>query len=353
MITLAQSTAPSWFRPNRRMRWHLLLIYPWFIPLISYLLLGERYLSNAQTFVLVSGINLTIALLCMLTIDRLIRQIVGWYPELHQALKRVSLLFLMFSITTPFYILGGIWLYHHFSLFGYVYDPETTKYILLFNIVANIVSVAACESIHSLAKWRETTLQKEQLHKATLQGQFESLKSQVNPHFLFNTLNSLSSLITDEPQRAELFVDEMANVYRYLLQTNDRELTTLSTEIAFISSYFHLLKTRYGQGIELDIAIASECLENRLPPLTLQILVENAVKHNVILANKPLCITILTTPAQQLVVQNNLQRKTTRVASNKVGLANIAAKYRLLAQSDVVIQENTDHFTVILPLLNR
>ena len=352
MIAISQPTTPRWFRPNHRMKWHLLLVYPWFIPLISYLLLGDAYLSSTRTFVLASGINLTIALLCMMTIDRLIKLIVGWYPELRQALKRVLLLFVMFSITTPAFILGGMGLYAYFNWFGYVYDPTAVKYMLMFNVVANIISVAACESIHSLTKWRETTLEKEQLRKATLQGQFESLKSQVNPHFLFNTLNSLSSLIVDEPQKAELFVDEMSNVYRYLLQTNDRELTSLSTEIAFINSYFHLLKTRYGQGIELDVTVATDCLERRLPPLTLQMLVENAVKHNVILASKPLSIDIATTPNQHLIVRNNLQRKTTRVASNKVGLANITAKYRLLAQSDVVIQEDTEHFTVVLPLLN-
>ncbi len=353
MTALVHQQMPRWFKPTHQLKLHFMLLFPWFIPLISYLLLGRIYLQDIPTFLSVSAINLTIALTCLLTIDWLTKLIIGWLPDLSQALTRVTLLFLMFSTVTPAFILGSIWTYDHFHWFGYSFDWTVVKYILIFNVLANVVSVAVSESMHSLAKWRETMLEKEQLRKATLQGQVESLKNQVNPHFLFNTLNSLSSLINDEPERAELFVDEMANVYRYLLQTNDRELTLLSTEINFITSYFHLLKTRYGQGIELEVTIADAFMEERLPPLTLQMLVENAVKHNVIMANKPLHISIRTTPDRRLIVQNTLQRKASRTASNKVGLANISAKYRLLAQAEVVVQETDDQFTVILPLIEK
>jgi two-component system LytT family sensor kinase len=338
-------------RLRKQSQWHFLLLFPWFIPLISYWVVGDRYLAHLDTFLSATLLNLTIASLCLFTLDQLTQWVIQRYPNLGQTWQRVWRLLLVFVLVTPFFILGGIFIYESFHLFGYHHNPSATGQILLLNLVANLVSVGIDECVYSLNKWRENTLEKEQLKKVYLQSQYESLKSQVNPHFLFNSLNSLSSLIADEPERAEEFVDEMSKVYRYLLQTNEDELTTLETEMRFIQSYFHLLKTRYGAGIRLEIVIAEPFLAYQLPPLTLQMLVENAVKHNVIHANKPLLIEIKTTKVGRLVVRNNLQRKTGRVASNQVGLSNILAKYRLLAQSDPIVTSDNSYFTVALPLM--
>jgi two-component system, LytTR family, sensor kinase len=351
-------------------KWQLLLVFPWFIPLITYLLLGPRYLQHWPTFVGATLLNALIGVSCQLLLDLLTQRIARRYADLRQTGQRLALLLLAFMVITPIFILVPMWFYEHWHLFGYEAQAGVKSRILLFNVVINVISVGAFESMYSLTKWRENMLEKEQLKKVTLQSQYESLKNQVNPHFLFNTLNSLSSLIADEPERAEQFVDEMAKVYRYLLQTNrrpeeagngDGELTTLAAEMAFINSYFHLLKTRYGQGIQLEVSLIDSDMNCLLPPLTLQMLVENAVKHNVIHANKPLVIEIRSIPAGRLMVRNNLQRKTTRVLSNQVGLSNITAKYRLLAQrrtsyssaaSGVVVDESETYFSIILPLLD-
>jgi LytS/YehU family sensor histidine kinase len=184
----------------------------------------------------------------------------------------------------------------------------------------------------------------------------------VSPHFLFNSFNSLSSLIADEPEKAEQFVNEMARVYRYLLQTTGPgapageadELATLERELAFIESYFHLLKTRHGPGLHLTVAVADEYRQHRLPPLALQLLVENAVKHNVILPHRPLHIDIATTAHGALRVRNNLQQKATRAGrfeSTQIGLANIRNRYQLLAQAEPLIESDSLYFTVTLPLL--
>lgn len=179
-----------------------------------------------------------------------------------------------------------------------------------------------------------------------------ALQAQLSPHFLFNSLNSLSALIADEPSKAERFVDELSSVYRYLLQANDRELTSLATEMKFINSYYHLLETRYGQGIFLNVSIENACQECLLPPLTLQLLIENAVKHNVVSPNHPLTIQIFTTGNNSLVVRNNLQRKgTNRFTSTKKGLQNINMKYRLLNQPPLDICESDDVFDVVVPLI--
>lgn len=205
------------------------------------------------------------------------------------------------------------------------------------------------ETINFLEHWQRAIIETEQLKKDHLQSKLDALKNQINPHFLFN---SLSSLIEDDPAQAEQFVDEMSSVYRYLLRSNETELVTLETEMAFAQSYFHLLSTRYGGHIRLELAVDACYHDHLMPPLTLQLLLENAVKHNVILAQQPLYISIETV-ADQLVVRNNLQRKATRILSNQVGLANIATKYRLLGAGEVMVYDDDSFFTVTLPLIGQ
>ncbi len=375
MMSISMPLSRPWFRPTNQFRWQLLVLLPWFIPGVTYLLLGPRYVSHWPTFAGATGLNAGVAVGCQLLLDGLTQRVTARYPGLHQSGKRLGLLLTVFMTVTPVFVLGTLWGYTHFQWFGYVPKPGLLPRILLVNVVANIVSAGAFESLYSLTRWRENMLENEALKKTNLQSQYESLKNQVNPHFLFNTLNSLSALIADEPERAQTFVDEMAKVYRYLLQTNrnptdpDGELTTLAVELTFIQSYFHLLKTRYGAGIELDVLVNPADEASLLPPLTLQMLVENAVKHNVIQAGKPLRIEIQSAPGGYLLVRNNRQRKTSRpdrppVLTNRLGLTNIREKYRLLAQrrldpaailtgdGAIRIDETDTSFTLYLPLLN-
>ena len=202
-----------------------------------------------------------------------------------------------------------------------------------------------------LRRQLEADLILEQLKQQHTEAQMKALQSQVNPHFLFNALNTLSSLIDETPSQAIDYVDELSSVYRYLLRAGDGELTTLSQEMGFIQSYFHLLRTRYGNGVHTDLLTMDTHKEALLPPLTLQLLVENAVKHNVVLPHQPLTIRIRTTPERQLVIENNIQRRKVRVESNGVGLSNIAFKYKLLNQSSPHIEEVDGWFRVTLPLL--
>ncbi|GAB3916788.1 sensor histidine kinase [Larkinella terrae] len=197
----------------------------------------------------------------------------------------------------------------------------------------------------------EAELVQERLEKEKTDVQLRAMQAQVNPHFLFNSLNSLSSLIDDDPQRASRFVDQLSVVYRYLLRANEQPLTTLANELDFIQSYFHLLKTRHGDGLAVTIQVNADDLTQLLPPLTLQLLVENAVKHNVISTRRPLSIEILSDGTGQLTVRNNLQRKTTRIFSNGVGLSTITARYQKLRQPAPVVSEEKGQFAITLPLI--
>ena len=207
------------------------------------------------------------------------------------------------------------------------------------------------EAVYYFARLLQAEKEKEQLQKENLQTQLDSLKQQVNPHFLFNSLNTLSYLIGEDPEKAEEFLDEMCKVYRYLLRNNENELTNLATELQFIRSYFHLLKTRYGDNLHLDLAIEPCYEQSLLPSLTLQLLVENAVKHNVIHKDYPLTVHISTQPNGQLLVKNNLQKKVQNVPSNQVGLSNIASKFNLLKQPEIEVTQTETEFMVSVPLI--
>ncbi|GAA4453366.1 histidine kinase [Nibrella saemangeumensis] len=328
-------------------------MFPWFIPLIGYLLLGNPYLTQPRVFFTATAINLSVATITFFTMDALVLGISTRFSGMKQTGRRILFMFLAFAIVTSSVIISTFWVYTHFSILNYVADYNAIKQILLLNLLANVVSVGIYEGIYSITEWKASTIEKEQLRKANLQSQIDGLKNQVNPHFLFNSLNSLTALISKDPDKAEEFVTEMSQVYRYLLQTNNYETTTLETELKFIQSYYHMLKTRFGNGVSMDLAIDDRYLNRYLPPLTLQLLVENAVKHNIVKSNKPLLIEIQSTPEGRLMIRNNLQRKRTPVASNRVGLSNIAAKYQLLSKDEMEIRETESHFIVTVPLLEQ
>jgi sensor histidine kinase YesM len=208
------------------------------------------------------------------------------------------------------------------------------------------------EALYYYARLKHTEEEKKQLEKEKLWAQLEKLNQQVSPHFLFNTLNSLSSLITEDPAEADRFVNEMSKVYRYLLDNNKHELVTLQTEIKFIHSFYQLLKVRYDKGIELTVDIPAAYHDFQLPPLTLQLLVENAVKHNITSKNQPLHIEIAVTAQGRLEVKNNLQRKAHKPVSHQIGLNNIAVKYQLMQQPAIIVKEENGYFIVSLPLIH-
>lgn len=247
-------------------------------------------------------------------------------------------------------------LYFLFYFFGKSGEPDMPAPLLtslMSGFVLSVFIVSIYEAAFSYHRVSKVEAEKKELMRINLQGQFDSLKGQVNPHFLFNSLNSLRQLVLKNPEQAARYVEEMSDVYRYLLRNNDSELTPLKNELDFIQSYCHLLKTRFGEGLQVSINVDEPFLQYCLPPLTLQMLFENCVKHNVISTTQPLHIKVRTNGAAHLQVSNNLQKKMQTVQSEKIGLANIITKYRYLGQPDVTITETADEFIVTLPLIKK
>jgi len=331
--------------------WYFLGTFTWYIPLMNYWVSGFAFFTDLHVFLMGTLLSIPISFISFYTHVVAVVSIANYYPEARQTFRRVVLMLLTAIILTLLYELIWFYISSLVPVFHFQLTWDNVKFPMALGLVINFLSISVYEAFHSFSQWNKTQLEKEQLKKANLQSQYDSLKNQVNPHFLFNSLNSLSSLILEDAAQAGTFVDELSKVYRYLLQSNDKDLTSLADETRFINSYTHLLKTRYGPGIAMMIEIEERYKSYLLPPLTLQMLVENAVKHNIILADKPLCIYIQTTANGWLQVQNNLQKKVTYVSSNRVGLNNIITKYHLLTQQEVVVSETNTHFSVTLPLI--
>ena len=236
-----------------------------------------------------------------------------------------------------------------FPLYGIDFVQSSIIFLFFLGIYEGLFFVL--ESRQMTNRLRQAEREKEALEKTNLQSQLEALKQQVNPHFLFNSLNALGTLIEDEPKQASLFLEELSTVYRYLLRSNEQNLISLAAELDFIHSYMHLLKTRYGAGLNVMIEVDARHETCQIPPLTLQLLVENAVKHNIILPEQPLTVSIFTNAHKQLVITNNLQRKNSRIHSNGLGLNNILTKYKMLGQAVPTVHESEKQFAVLLPLI--
>lgn len=203
-----------------------------------------------------------------------------------------------------------------------------------------------------LIKSRESRLQRETLlKKASIESQFEALKSQINPHFLFNSFNTLISIIEDNPKKAVEYVEHLSDFYRSIMQYREKEVIPLQEEIEIVKSFIYLLKQRYGNNLSLHVD--SEEVSGYVVPLSLQMLVENAIKHNVISKSKPLDIKIHDRESEYICVSNNLQLKMTPEISTGFGLQSIARRYELLTDRQIRV-EKTDHsFEVCLPIIKN
>lgn len=275
------------------------------------------------------------------------------YPLLQQSRQRILWQLLMCMLATIAVRYVNIWIYDKTLFWGYVFPPEGYLYNIFVGMLYVAIVGGIYEGLYFFQKWKQTLSETEALKRENLQTQLDSLKAQLAPHFLFNNLSSLTSLIMEDQVQAVAFVNELSSVYRYVLQAANQNKMELKAELTFIDHYFHLLKTRFGEAIQLHQNISDRCLSYQLPPLTLQLLVENAVKHNAILPHKPLVIQLYTDEADNLVVLNNLQPKTTAMLSNKTGLKNIKEKYRLMGQSGVLIKQAAETFQVTVPLLKN
>ncbi|MGB3181338.1 MAG: histidine kinase [Cyclobacteriaceae bacterium] len=239
---------------------------------------------------------------------------------------------------------------------GYSVSIATeAKLILSFSFRVNLFLNCVHAIVYYMNQLKKTQIEAEKLKKATTEAQFASLKNQVNPHFLFNSFNVLSSLVYKDADMAADYLRQLSRVYRYLLQHQDGQSVSLSQEMAFIKAYLYLLDIRFGDNLIVNNHIDDRTDTLYLAPVSLQMLIENAIKHNVVSRNHPLTISLYFENGggtRYLIVENTLQKKETAPPSTNLGLSNIKQRYRFITDREVLVTDGPDTFKVLLPLIH-
>ena len=227
---------------------------------------------------------------------------------------------------------------------------EVLYYKSIFDFFYALLVIGGLHGMSFFEEWKNSLIKTESLQKQNLESHLATLKNQISPHFLFNSLNVLSALIYKDPKLAEKFINRLSLVYRYLLDNKDKEVINLDTELDFVNSYLFLLDIRFGTNLIINMNVDYN-FESMLPPMALQMLIENAIKHNIIAEQKPLTIDIMIEEESYLTIRNNLQLRSDTRRSTNVGLGNIRKRYEFLTNKEVVVRQTQDEFIVKIPLL--
>ena len=231
------------------------------------------------------------------------------------------------------------------------YTTEKFRYYI-FSLLITLVVSLFFHAIYFYKKSQEKKVKQQKIIAGTASAQFESLKNQIDPHFLFNSLNVLSSLIEEHPENAQRFTTSLSKIYRYVLEQKDKELVSVSEELTFAKTYMNLLKMRFENSLFYELPQEVPNPDAKVVPLSLQLLLENTVKHNVVSEQKPLYIRIKIID-NNLVIENDLQKKEVLGDRKGVGLQNIINRYGILTHRKVQIEETKNTFSVSLPILTK
>jgi two-component system LytT family sensor kinase len=330
-----------------------LISMPFILLWVHYILYGYRVWNDPELWFCSFPLLFVLAVISWYCHFRYHSFVTEKFPGLKNSFKRIAAKIWVYPLVMVPSTMGIHSMYAAFHLFGYSYSPVALKLWLLQGLVINLIFETLWEVIYMIEQHKESLMEKELLDLMNTEQEFENLKSQINPHFLFNCFNTLSGLISEDKQLADKFLNELSKVYRYVLNTNRSKLSSLRQEVRFIGSYMSLLQTRYGQGLQASIQIDEQYYDHFIPAMSLQLLVENAVKHNIVSKRVPLRIEIFTTAEATMVVRNNIQPKQRKEISTGIGLKNISSKYHLLKETGFASDIIDHQFVVTLPLIHK
>jgi len=319
---------------------------------INSLLLGVRYFTDWKVFLTATffaAADFSIGFTCCSTIGTSLRR---FFKGEQGIGSRLLLMIFIFLILTIIFLVILFRCFEWIPFFHYRFDSFAFAWSCIGTGIYIVFITFLLEGMARYRIWKNKMKENEQLSRANRQIRLQGLKSQVNPHFLFNSLNSLSSLVDEDEDKAEKFLDELSKVYRYMLRTEEEKLVTLQEELTFTGSYYYLLKARYGDGLDIKITVSHNDLGKYLPPLTLQTIIENAFMQNAMTHDKPLIIHI-ESGGNSLVIKNNLQPKIIGADRDvESGIDNLVARYSLLHHSQLIIHDDEMTRTIRLPLFH-
>ena len=330
-----------------------IIIVPFTLGLNS-IIFGSRYFTEWNVFLPATALTGALSAL-----DYVLCTAVGAFlkrrmPREEQTSRRMLYMIACLILLSGFFLMTVFHGYELFPSYHYTFNEKGFIWAYMGMAIINIFLAMLLEGISRYHDWKDNLQETEKLKKTFKQSQLLGLKSQVNPHFLFNSLNTLSSLITENEKEAEAFLNEMSKVYRYMLRGDDEQLVTLQTELRFIHSYLHLLERRFGQSLQVQMNIRDEDKEKLIPPLSLQVLIENAFTQNIMSKSEPLLIRICSDGENEVAVRNTRNPKMVSNAIDfEAGLDNLVTKYRLLNSAEVVIKDEEAQRCIFLPLIQK
>jgi two-component system, LytTR family, sensor kinase len=319
---------------------------------VNLVIFGKAYFTDLTVFLfstLVTAFLLALNFSLCSTVAVIMKR---RFPAEAQLGVRLCLMIVCFLILNAITLLTLFRGYETLPFLGYTFDSSHYLWAFIGMAITNVFFTFLHEGIARYESWRANLHETEAVKKVYRQSRLMGLKSQVNPHFLFNSLNSLSCLIQEDQEKGEKFLDEMTKVYRYMLQNDEEQFVTLDTELKFIQSYLYLLRARHGDALNIIIDISEEDKHKLLPPLALQTVVENILSQNAITRDQPLDISIYTEVDGAIAIGNNVQRRS--IPENpdaEKGLNNLVRKYELLGQPPVIILGNATERIIRLPLV--
>lgn len=333
-------------------------IFFWFMlpytVLLNLLLFGACIFDSLLIFLESFGIS-ALYLACIYTVYGIVATLVRKrLPDDSELFRRIAVMLPLFYIMNILTIQGIYLLYDKTNWLSCVARREMEWWATGFGCIASTLLTFLNEAAVGWEKWKTSVTETSQLQSAYQRSRLLSLKRQVNPHFLFNCFNTLSSLIHEDDKEAERFLDEMTRVYRYLLKGDEEQLVTLKEELKFIRSYLYLNRVRFGSALSVETAIREEDEQKKLPPFSLQVVLDNIIYQNAFSKTSPLTIHIYTNHKEAIVIRNTLHPKPVKdMVAYEEALDNLVNKYKLLYKPKVQIYETATHRMVVLPLIGK
>lgn len=321
---------------------------------INSFIFGSRYYTEGAVFLPATFFTAALMALDFLLCGYIAAAMKKRMPRGAQTPRRLFYMILCFVALSGLFLMIAFSGYESVARFRYRFNLNGFIWAYVCMAIINIFLTLLIEGIHRYNHWRDNLKETEQIKKAVTQSQLLGLKSQVAPHFLFNSLNTLSSLIEEDEREAEAFLNEMTKVYRYMLRGDDEQLVPLHNELRFVESYLHLLNRRFGPSLQVVLQIDEGDKQKLVPHLSLQVIIENAFSQNSMTRAEPLHIKIKSGDGNELLVCNSRRPKMiSNVIDFEAGLDNLVTKYRVLNGAEVLIRDEEAQRCIFLPLIEN
>jgi sensor histidine kinase YesM len=276
-------------------------------------------------------------------------------PDIRKWSKRLGIELAISSVTAALIISFWVMMMYIFYLASPMHGDLAPRLVysqnILVALIVNTIFVLGFEANYLVRQWRESLIETEKLRRISAESQFSALKNQVNPHFLFNSLNVLSHLIATDPGKAQEFIGRFSWIYRYVLQVRDKSMVSLREEEEFLSSYLFLQTLRFEKNLELRIDIPEEIRDHFLPPLSLQLIIENALKHNEISSSRPMKIDVFAENAS-LVIRNTYQPRKEKEESTGFGIEHLKLRYSYISDEKPEFYVQNNLYIAKIPLIS-